>query len=109
VIGLVLVVEGVMLRFKKYFKLAEMPVVARRIVWVLGTIGTTARGLVFALTGFFVVKAAWDYDPKNARGLDVALRQLAASDHGRLWVGFVAAGLIAFGLYGYCEALWRRT
>ncbi|MDQ1731831.1 MAG: hypothetical protein QOK10_1990 [Pseudonocardiales bacterium] len=109
VIGLVLVVEGVMRRFKKYFKLDEMPLLARRIVWVLGTIGTTARGLVFALTGFFVVKAAWDYNSQDARGLDGALRHLADSDHGRLWVGFVAAGLIAFGLYGYCEALWRRT
>lgn len=109
VVGLVLVVEGVMRRFKRYFRLADMPASARRIVWVLGCVGTTARGLVFALTGWFVVKAAHDYDPKKARGLDGALRQLSDSPHGRLWVGLVAAGLIAFGLYGYCEAIWRRT
>lgn len=108
-VGLVLVVEGVMRRFKKYFRLSDMPAGARRLVWTLGTIGTTARGLVFALTGWFVVKAARDYDPNKARGLDGALRQLADSPHGRLWVGLVAAGLISFGLYGFCEALWRRT
>jgi hypothetical protein len=109
VIGLVLVVEGVKRKFKKYFKLAEMPAASRRIVWFLGTVGTTARGVVFFLAGYFVLRAAWTYDPKQARGLDGALRALADSDHGKIWVGLVAAGLVAFGLYGYCEALWRRT
>jgi hypothetical protein len=109
VIGLVLVVEGVGRKFKKYFKLGDMPPSSRRVVWILGTVGTTARGLAFALTGLFVVKAAWEYDSKQARGLDGALRQLADSSHGRWWVGLVAIGLIAFGLYGYCEALWRRV
>jgi hypothetical protein len=109
VIGLVLVVEGLRRKFKKYFALADLPVASRRVVWILGTVGTTARGIVFALTGWFVVKAALDYNSGNARGIDGALRTLADSQNGRLWVGFVAAGLIAFGLYGYCEALWRRT
>ena len=107
--GLALVVEGVMRKFKKYFDLAEMPVASRRIVWILGTIGTTARGVVFALTGYFLVQAAWTYQPSKARGLDGALRTVASSRHGRLLIGLVAIGLIAFGLYGFAEARWRRT
>jgi hypothetical protein len=110
VVGLALVVEGVRRKFKKYFALADMPAGSRRIVWFLGTFGTTARGVVFALTGFFLVRAAWDYDPKKARGLDGALRQTVAdSDLGRTLVGVVAVGLVAFGLYCYAEAAWRRT
>ncbi|MGX7681490.1 DUF1206 domain-containing protein [Jatrophihabitans sp. DSM 45814] len=109
VIGAVLVVEGVQRKFKKYFALSDLRPPARRVVWILGTVGTTARGLVFALTGFLVVKAAWDYDPQQARGLDGALRKLADSPYGHWWVGAAAAGLIAFGLYGYCEARWRRV
>ena len=58
-----------------------MPPVSRRIVWILGTVGTTARGVVFALTGYFVVQAAWNYEPQKARGLDGALRTVANSQH----------------------------
>jgi hypothetical protein len=109
VVGLPLIVEGVRRKFKKYFKLSDMPASSRRLVWALGTFGTTARGVVFALTGYGIVRAAWQYDPKKARGLDGALRSLADSANGRWWVGLVALGLIAFGLYGYCEAAWRRV
>ncbi|UQX88208.1 DUF1206 domain-containing protein [Jatrophihabitans telluris] len=108
-VGLFLVVEGVRRKFLKYFKLGELSPLAVRAVRILGAIGTTARGIVFALSGIFVVQAAWKYDPHQARGLDGALRKLSESDYGRWWVGLAAVGLIAFALYGYCEAAWRRT
>ena len=110
VIGLVLIYEGLARKFKKYFALSEMPAGSRRIVWILGTFGTSARGVAFGLTGFFLVRAAWDYDAKKARGLDGALRTTVAdSNTGRWLIGVVAIGMIAFGLYGYAEAAWRRT
>ncbi len=109
VVGAALVYEGVRLKFKDGFKLGEMPVPARRTVWVLGTVGTTARGVVFGLTGFFVMQAAWNYDTAKARGLDGALRRLDQSSGGKIWVTVAGIGLIAFGLYGYAEAAWRRT
>lgn len=109
VCGLALVVEGVLRRFKKYFDLAEMSRASRRLVWTLGTIGTTARGIAFALTGYFVVQAAWHYQPSKARGLDGALRTVASSEVGRWLVGLVGLGMVAFGLYGFAEARWRRT
>jgi hypothetical protein len=109
IVGLALVYEGVARKFKKYFDLADMSPGSRRLVWILGTIGTTARGVVFALTGYFVLQAAWKYQPQKARGLDGALRTVANSNTGRWLVGLVAIGLIIFGLYGYAEARWRRT
>jgi hypothetical protein len=109
-VGLGLIYEGVARKFKDHFALADMPAGSRRIVWFLGTFGITARGVVFALTGFFLIRAAWDYDPSKARGLDGALRHTVAdSGTGRLLVGVCAVGLIAFGLYAYAEAAWRRT
>jgi hypothetical protein len=109
VVGLALIVEGVRRKFKRYFALDEMSAQTRRLVWFLGTVGTTARGAVFGLSGVLVLRAALDYDANQARGLDGALRTLAESDHGPLLVGFAAVGLMAFGLYGYAEAAWRRT
>jgi len=108
-VGLALIFEGVTRKFKKYFDLAEMPASSRRLVWTLGTVGTTARGVVFGLTGYFVVQAAWDYQPHKARGLDGALRTVAASGPGRVLVWVVGIGMVAFGLYGLAEARWRRT
>jgi flagellar biogenesis protein FliO len=109
IVGAALVFEAVRGKFKEGFKLAEMPRFARRTVWILGAVGTTARGVVFGLTGFFVLQAAWRYDSSKARGLDGALRRLAASQDGKIWVTAAGLGLIAFGLYGYAEAAWRRT
>jgi uncharacterized protein DUF1206 len=109
IVGAALVFEAVRGKFKEGFKLAEMPPFARRLVWILGGLGTTARGLVFGLTGFFVMQAAWNYDSSKARGLDGALRRLAESQGGKIWVTAAGLGLIAFGLYGYAEAAWRRT
>ncbi|MEO6501967.1 MAG: DUF1206 domain-containing protein [Jatrophihabitantaceae bacterium] len=109
-IGLGLMYQGIMRKFKKHFALADMPTGSRRIVWFLGTFGITARGVVFGLVGFFLIRAAWEYDSSKARGLDGALRHtVAESDIGRLLVGVCAIGLIAFGLYAYAEAAWRRT
>jgi len=109
IVGVALVVEGAQRKFKKGFKLGEMPPVARKTVWVLGTVGNIARGLVFALTGFFLIQAAWHYDSSKARGLDGALRRLSESQGGKLWVSAAGIGLIAFGLYAYAEAAWRRA
>jgi hypothetical protein len=109
-VGLGLIYEGVARKFKKHFAMADMPTGSRRIVWFLGTFGITARGVVFSLVGFFLIQAALDYDAKKARGLDGALRRtVAESDLGRVLVGVCAVGLVAFGLYAYAEAAWRRT
>jgi hypothetical protein len=110
IVGLALIYEGVARKFKDHFALSDMPTPSRRIVWILGTFGITARGVVFSLVGYFLIQAALDYDPKKARGLDGALRRtVAESDFGRVLVGVCAIGLIAFGLYAYAEAAWRRT
>jgi hypothetical protein len=64
---------------------------------------------VFAFVGIFVVRAAIAFDPTKARGLDGALRSLAGASGGHWLLGVAAVGLIVFGIYGYAEAIWRRT
>ena len=109
VVGLMLVVEGVTHKFEKHLDLNRMSPTTRKVVRVLGTIGTAARGVVFIIAGVFVVRAAYDFDPNKARGLDGALRSLADNSAGPWLLGAAALGLIAFGVYGYAEAVWRQT
>lgn len=107
--GASMVYEGVTRRFEKYLRMSEMSARTRSIVDRLGMVGTIARGVVIALTGFLVVDAAVTFKPQKARGLDGALRTLAAQPFGRVLLAVAALGLIAFGVYGFAEARWRRT
>ena len=109
IVGLVLAVQGVRRRFVKYLKTAHMSAKTRRVVIRLGMIGTTARGLVFALTGALVVEAAVKYQPSKAGGLDTALRTLRDQPFGMFALIVAALGLMTFGVYGLCEARWRKV
>ncbi len=108
-VGAAMVWEGVTRAFEKHLRLAEMSPGTRTAVQRLGMVGTVARGLVFMLTGALVVAAAVTFDPQKARGLDGALKTLAAQAYGPVLLGAVALGLVAFGLYGFAEARYRRT
>jgi type IV secretory pathway VirB2 component (pilin) len=109
IVGVVLVIEGVRRKFAKQLQTSQMSARTRRIVLRLGTIGTAARGLVFALAGALVIEAAAKSEPSKARGLDKALRTLRDQPYGKVALFAAALGLIIFGVYGLCEARWRRV
>ena len=71
--------------------------------------GFVARGVVFGLIGVFLVRAAYQYDPKEAVGIDGALSEIVHTPYGPLLLGLVAAGLFAFGLYSFVEARYREV
>jgi hypothetical protein len=59
--------------------------------------GVSARCLVFALGGWFLVQAAVSYDPGHAKGLDGVLTSLAQAPFGVWLLALVGLGLAAFG------------
>ncbi len=77
-------------------------------VEALGIVGLVARGVVFGLVGGFLVKAALEYDPDEAIGLDGALAKLASASYGSLLLGLTAGGLVAYGLFCVVQARYRR-
>lgn len=94
--------------FLKDSKTEEMaPTVRAWIKWI-GTVGHLARMAVFALVGVFLMVAAVDYDPHKAVGLDGALAKLSHQAYGRVLLGVVATGLVAFALYSLSDARYRR-
>jgi uncharacterized integral membrane protein len=107
--GLVLIIQGVRRMFLRYLQTSQMSPRARRAVEWLGVIGTVARGLVFALAGVLVVEAAIAYEPSKAAGIDKALLTLRDQPFGRFPLILVALGLVIFGVYGLCEARWRKV
>lgn len=94
---------------KKFMKRLHPPRHMRPALEWVGVIGMSARGVVFATIAFFLAKAAIEYDPKEAVGLDGALGRLAAESYGDVILGLVAAGLVAFALYCFAEARYREV
>lgn len=105
--GLVMAVRGVKQDFDD--KLKPVPRDLRGAVKVVGTAGLVGRGLVFALIGGFLLDAAMSFDPAKAKGLDAALKSLAHEPYGRGLIGLAAAGLVAFALWSFAEARWRKV
>jgi hypothetical protein len=108
IVGVVLVVRGAKKTFEKYFPMSSMSPAARKLTETLGLAGSIARGVIVGMVGVLFLTAAIQFDPKKARGVDGALRALRDNPVGPWLLGAVAIGLIMFGLFGFCEARWRK-
>ncbi len=107
-IGLYQGYRGLSKDFLKDSKTEQMSPQARRWIEWIGTFGHLARMVVFALVGIFLIKAATDFNPNKAVGLDGALAKLAHQSYGPYLLGLVATGLVAFGIYSLSDARYRR-
>jgi len=100
--------RGLQTKFEEHLDLSELGPGARSLVINLGKVGYVARGIVFALVGILVVTAAVTFDPDKARGMDAALRQVAAQPYGPWLLSLMALGLMCFGAYSFAESRYRR-
>ena len=104
--GLALFAVGVF-QFVKAAKLSYLKHLDTRISrrpWVkwTGRLGYAARGIVFLITSFFLIKAGQDEQASEAGGMAEALSWLNSP-----WDLIVAAGLLAFGMFSLIEARYR--
>ena len=107
--GITLVVDGARKKFMKYLQTARMSAKTRRAVQLLGMTGTIARGVVFALAGALVTDAAVTHKASESGGIDKALLTLRNQPFGEYLMLLAALGLLIFGVYGLCEARWRKV
>jgi len=68
--------------------------------------GIAARGVVFGTIGILLVRGIQHRDPSEARGMRAALLQLF--ELGRWPFLAVAIGLVAYGIYQFINARYRR-
>ncbi|HEU5155628.1 MAG TPA: DUF1206 domain-containing protein [Streptosporangiaceae bacterium] len=103
------IVNAVRRKFTEKLQTGRMSPRVRKAVEVVGFIGRSARGLVFGAVGVFLAYAALTFDPDKAKGLDGTLRSFAETPAGPWALVAVAAGLVTFGVYSFCEARWRKV
>ena len=115
VVGAVIVGVGIYQLYKAYradfrdeLKSGEMSAWEKAWATRSGRLGYAARGVVFGVIGVYLVQAALQADPDETRGLGGALQILARQPFGRYLLGAVAIGLVAYGVFMFVMALYRR-
>lgn len=105
--GLAMAIRGVRAKFLE--KLRPLGRTMRRIATVVGRIGLVGRGLVVAYIGYFLIDAAWSFDPKQAKGLDQSLKSLAGQPYGEVLLTAAALGLVTYAIWSLIEAAYRKV
>jgi Domain of Unknown Function (DUF1206) len=96
-------------KYKDTLKTGRMSSTELRWTTRLAFVGLMSRAVVFGLVSWFFFKAAAQYKPSEARGLDGALGKLADEPYGTVLLGIVAAGLFSFGVFCLIQARYREV
>ncbi|SMB94979.1 protein of unknown function DUF1206 [Hymenobacter roseosalivarius DSM 11622] len=88
--------------FAKHVNSSSLPADQQKIVFRTGQIGYTARGIVMAIIGYFVLQAALHSNSGKVQGTEGAFDLLAGM--GPVVLAIVALGLMAYGVYMLVQA-----
>lgn len=93
---------------RSFMKSLDVPAGFERWAAAAGVTGWVGRGIVLLFSGGFVIKAALDQNPGEAKGLDAALKAMLSESYGRPLLFAVAVGFLAYALLCLVEAKYRR-
>jgi hypothetical protein len=107
--GVMQVRKGLKEKFMKKMRTGQMSATERDWCARAGKAGYSARGVVFGVTGTFLIVAALKHSPGEARGLEGALDAIAAQPFGPWLLGLVALGLVGYGVFSMFAARYRTV
>jgi hypothetical protein len=99
IFGITQIYKGWRKKFPQQLDPSELKNGVHTFVSRLGQFGLMARGIVFCIVGIFLIHAAIDRNPHEARGLGGAMHALEMQPYGPWLLGLVAIGLFGYGLY----------
>ncbi len=108
-VGIGLIAYGVTKKFEKHLNTQQMDGNVRRTVRRLGMAGYTAKGTAYGIAGALIVAAAVTFDAEKARGLDAAIKAIAAESYGPWLLGLIALGVAAYGVYCFFQSKYRKV
>jgi hypothetical protein len=95
-------------RFREKLQLSKMSSTEQEVMIWSGRLGIGSQGVVLAMIGSFLIQAAIQYDPSEARGLGGALQELLEQPYGPWLLGLMAIGFLAHGIYMFIRGRYRR-
>lgn len=93
---------------KKFSSKALSEEKRRKTLYNSAYLGLASRGVLFLIIGFFAVKAAFSANPQKIKTTTDAFSFLENSSYGSWLLGIVAIGLIAYAIYTFMLAKYRR-
>lgn len=97
-------VKGAKAGFEKYMSIPA----DRRWLKPVCQFGLIARGVTFFILAGLLVTGAASYRSGDTPGIDTALSAMAGWSYGWVLLSATGLGLIAFGIYAFAEAAYRR-
>lgn len=96
-------------KFEKKFSAKALSEEKRRkTIYNSAYFGLSARGIIFLILGYFAIKAAFESNPNQIKTTTEVFSFLEESSYGSWLLGIVAAGLIAYAVYTFMLAKYRR-
>ena len=100
--------KGVTASFRKELRESGVGPFSTHQIVRIGQVGWCARAAMMAILGFFLIRAAVQFKPDEAEGLDGALRRLAETSWGTLLVLAFAVGVLIYGFFCVVSAPIQR-
>lgn len=104
-VGIAHIIKGWKATFEKYFEADDE---VMRYVRPVSRFGLIARGVVFIEIAVLMAVSGSVYQATNPPGMKEALDALQNLPAGGVLLMLMALGLIAFSVYSFSEAAWRR-
>ena len=109
VIAVVNVYWGLSRRFMESVRRHELDARSEEVLKIVGTAGFVSLGCVLAVCSWFLIKAAVDFNAHKVVSLGGAMARLAHAEYGDWLLSVVAAGLLAYGVFGLLQARYHRV
>ena len=101
--GIYYVHKGIAEKYKADIRVTDL---AQKLEPVLKA-GLVAEGIVIGIIGALIFYAGLTHNPGEAGGVGTALTQIRSAPFGGIFMGIIAAGLVAFGIENLVEAAYR--
>lgn len=114
--GLVIIGLGINYLYKAYTtkfneKMHNERMSAGEQTWItrLGRIGFTARGIVWAILGYFVLQAGLNSNAGQVKGSEGVFSAIEQLSYGQWILLAVATGLVAYGVFQFAKAKYYQV
>jgi Domain of Unknown Function (DUF1206) len=105
----VLVYWALSRRFRESLATEQMGKRTEQVTDAAGIVGLLALAVVCAIIGWFLMKAAVEFDQSSPVGIGGALAKVADAAYGSWLLGITAAGLLVFAAFDLIQARYHKA
>ena len=95
-------------KYKKHVQGLHLQSTASSVLLRTGTVGYTARGIIWLLIAFLFVRAAFYHSSSEAGDTSKAFRFVEDSTWGSYLLGIIGLGVAAYGVFNFIRARYER-